>query len=911
MFQEKKSVHLVRMALAVLAGAAAMSAQAQQEPEKQDQKMQRVEITGSNIKRIEALGISPVTIMTRESIARSGATSVLDLMRNLTSAGGNGGEMSSSSSFRNGATSVTLRGLPTLVLLNGYRLPSSGSDEYSGQTSVDLNSIPLAAIERIDVLKDGASAIYGTDAVGGVINFILRKDYQGFAMDASTGSTTHGDGEVNKVSLSGGFGDRDTQKFNVTYSASYEQSKRIRGVDRDWANKTDFTGHKGGLYQGNVYGAKGTDPGTLSLGGSERRPDPECDAAHAKPYPDAPEWFAAANRNACFYSEAEARDLVRPYTRYGAALTANWDLTPDVSLFANLFYNHFDTRIIGTPAWIQNANRSGALRVAANNPFNPYGVPVTVRRLFQAAEGGTGTDVNTSWLVGGATGRAANWDWTTSVGRSEETGDTRVYGSFMHDKLHEYLLAGKYNPFGGNHNSAETISALTADQYTKTKSTTEFVKAVASREFGELPGGKIGLAVGAEYKRESLVYDPSQAWRDGAIGIYSTLLGADGSESLKAVFAELNLPLLKNLEAQAAVRYDNYQLAGSTTNPKVGLRWTALPQLMFRTSYSTGFRAPTLSQRFNEGRGGYENTRDNKRCVEGDVYFDTACSGSVLSLLSGTKSLKPETSKQFNFGFVAEPVKNLTAGLTFWSIKWNDRIENLDNESVLAGEDTVYKSSVSRFAVTPEDLAAYNELTPAQRAAMGPLVGRLKQLNVGLINRSEVKTSGLDAELSYTWRTADLGKFKLAGEASYTLKYDRVLLPDDPDVNCPNNTACEAGEYGYPKLQAKLGVNWDRGDWSATASANFTSHYRVDRTPSENINLHYDEYAGGLSIPSATTIDASVSYSGFKNLVLRGGANNLFDRAPAFDPSSNLGYDSDYGNPRGRYVYVSASYAFK
>ncbi|MET3133227.1 iron complex outermembrane receptor protein [Oxalobacteraceae bacterium GrIS 1.11] len=908
MLNEKKIVQLVRLAVAVIAGAATMAAQAQ---EAQPEKIQRVEITGSNIKRIDSEGISPITVMTRESIARSGATSVTELMSKLTSAGKNGGEMESAGSFRNGATKVELRGLPTLILLNGYRLPASGSDEYSGETSVDLNSIPLAAIERIDVLKDGASAIYGTDAVGGVINFILRKDYEGFAMDATQGQTTHGDGANSKVSLSGGFGDRDAQKFNVTYSASYEDSKRIRAVDRKWSNTEDFTNRPGGLHMGNGYGAKGSDPGTLSLGGAQRMPDPECAPNHVKPYPDAPEWRAGPNRNACMYSTAESVDLVRPYSRYGAASTANWDLTPNLSLFANLFYNHFDTKVKDAPMFIQNADRSGALDVAADNPYNTYGVPVVVRRLFPADEGGSSTSVNTTWLVGGATGHVGAWDWTASIGHSQEDGKTVVLGSYMFDKMQEYVANGKFNPFGGNHNSAQIISELSADQYTKTKSQTNFAKAVASTEFGQLPGGKIGLAVGAEYKKESLKYDPSQAWRDGAIGNYTTLLGIDGSESLGAVFGELNLPILKNLEAQAALRYDRYQLAGSTTNPKLGVRWTPMPTLMVRSSYSTGFRAPTLSQRFNEGRGGFLNAKDPKRCVKGDDYFDDDCSRSVLSLLTGTKELKPETSNQFNLGFLIEPVKDLTFGMTYWNIKWNDRIENLDNESVLAGEDGAYRNSVTRLAPTAEDQAAYNSLTPAQQASLGPLVGQLKQLRAGLINRSRVVTNGLDAEASYTVRSANFGKFKLSGEGSYTIKFNKSLLPDDPQINCPNNTACEAGQFELPRLLAKLSLNWDRGPWTATSTANFTSHFHVDRTPAENINFYYDEYNKGQMISSMTTVDVSASYAGFKDLVLRVGANNLFDRDPAFDPKSSLGYNTNYGNPRGRYVYVSAAYTFK
>lgn len=907
MFKEKKGVAVVRLALAAIAGAAMVNAYAQQ----QDENVQKIEITGSNIKRVASEGISPITVITKEEIARTGATSVLDLVRHLTAAGGNSGEFSGSSSFRNGATEVSLRGLPTLILLNGYRLPNSGSDAYSGQTSVDLNSIPLAAIERIDVLKDGASAIYGTDAVGGVINFILKKNYQGVNVDASYGKTTYNDGDISKFSISGGFGDRSKDNFNLTYAASFEDAKAIRGVDRPWANKTDFTGSPGGLYQGGVYGAKGTDPGTLSLGGSQRMPDPECSADHIKPYPDAPEWFAASNRNACMYSAAESKNLARPYTRYSGTLTGNYDISPTLNVFGNVFYNHFDTRIVGSPAWIQNADRSSILTVAADNPYNTYGKTVKIRRLFPAAEGGTGTNVDTLWLVGGVNGQIGDWDWTASVGHSEEKGMTRVYGSFMHDKLQQYVLDGRFNPFGGNHNSEQVINELTADQYTKTNSKTDFAKFVASTEFGHLPGGKIGAAVGAEYKRESLAYDPSQAWRDGAIGIYSTLRGIDGSESLGAVFGELNLPILKTLEAQAAVRYDRYQLAGNTTNPKLGLRWSPTDKIMFRTSYSTGFRAPTLSQRFNEGRGGFGSTRDPKRCINGNVYFDTDCNATALSLITGTKTLKPEKSDQFNIGFVVEPVKDLNFGLTYWSIKWKDKIDNLDNSTVLAGEDGAYRADVIRYDVSADDQAAYDALSATQRAAIGPLVGRLKQINAGFINRSETTTSGIDVDASYTFHTQNFGKFKVAGDATYTIKYNRSLMPDDPLVNCSGNMACENGQYGYPNLLAKLGVNWEKGAWNATSTANFTAHYHVDRDPNATINAYYDLYNQGYMIPSMTTVDASVAYSGFKNMQVRVGVNNVFNRDPAFDPSSDIGYDNTYGDPRGRYIYASISYKFK
>lgn len=906
--KQKRCALAVHLALSVIAGVSTDLAYAQ--TTNGDEKVQRIEITGSNIKRIQTETSSPIAVISKEEIVRSGATSVLDIMRNLTAAGGNGGELAGSNSFRNGATEVTLRGLPTLVLLNGYRLPMSGSDEYSGQTSVDLNAIPTAAIERIEILKDGASAVYGTDAVGGVVNFILRKDFTGLNLNAGYGRTTYNDGAISNLSAAYGFGDRAKDGFNVTASLSYEKAEAIRAVDRDISKSINKTNRENGIFGSNVYGNYGNDPGTLSTGGSQRMPDPACRPENRIAYPDLPEWFAAPNRNACMYLRADNTDLARPYTRYGGVLTANWDIAQNTTVFVNGFYNHFDTTLNSSPLYVQNATRTGPLRVEANHPNNTYGTPVVVRRLFQAERGGTDNTTKTSWLVAGVNGQTAGWDWTASFGHAEEKGHIQMYGAYMFDKLQSYLAAGKYNPFGGNNNSAQIISELSANVYVDTKSSTDFAKLVGSTEFGSLPGGKIGFAIGAEYKKQSLSYDPSQNYQNGEIGNYTILRSINGSESLSALFTEVNLPILKNLEANAALRYDKYENSGNTTNPKIGLRWTATPTFMLRSTYSTGFRAPTLSQQFSGGRGGFSSARDPRRCVAGNVYFDNDCSGSVLALLTGTKNIQPEKSSNANIGFVFEPVKDLNLAMTYWRITWKNRIEQLDNETVLAGETGSYAKSVERNAVTPEDIAAYNALSADQRAKLGPLVGKLKQVNIGLINRSKVFTDGFDLDGSYTLRTAS-GKYKAFTEISYTKSFERSLLPDDPDVNCPNNTACEVGEHSYPRVLAKLGLDWEQGPWNATVVANYISSYKVSRSATATINAYYDQYATGVMVGSSTLFNVSAGYKGYKDLSLRFGINNLFNREPPFDSGASNGYDTSYGQPRGRHVYVSASYNFK
>lgn len=910
MFQEKKSVRLVRLALALVAGSAMMTAQAQQEPLKQEEKIQRVEVTGSNIKRIEQEGVSPITVLSKEDIMRSGANSVLDVMRTLTAAGGNGNEFSGSNSFRNGATSVSLRGMPTLILLNGNRLPVSGSDSSDGFTSVDLNMIPLAAIERIEILKDGASAIYGTDAVGGVINFIMRQNYQGLDLNASYGTTTLGGGDVSKFSVAGGFGDRATQKFNVTYAAMVEDNKRIKGTDREWANRIDFTNKPGGLNYANVYGAHGTGPGTLAIG-KTRFPDPECAESAKKPYPNGAEWFPSPIRNGCLAAAAEYNDLVSASRRYGVTAGLNWDLTPELSAFATAFYTSNEKRIVGQSSWLQDRDRN-PIWVAPDNPFNTYGKWVQVRRNFPVYEGGINTKVDTAWLVGGLKGQLAGWDWSATLAHSQESGDTTTLGAYKLEALNKALDEGRFNPFGVNKNSQALINELSGDMSVNTKSKSDSIKLQASNEFGQLPGGKIGVSVGSEFRKNSLEYTPSQDWQQGLLGQFAVLPPISGSENLAAVYGELSMPIQKNLEAQVAVRYDKYELAGDTTNPKFGLMWTPTKAVMLRANYSTGMVAPSLPQRFGGGRDSFNPTRDTKRCVPGDAYFDSDCSGWVKSTSLATKDLQPEKSSQYNLGFIIEPFKDFNIGLTYFDIKWKNKIEVIDNKTVLENEDGVYSANVKRDPVTQADIDAYAKLSAANQAMLGPLRGSLANIAAGWVNRFASHTSGIDLDGSYTIRSNSVGKVKLFGAATYTIKYDTVMLPGSVYINCPNNTSCDTGEYNNPRVLANLGFNWDMGPWATTAVANYVAGTKVDRTPSTTHNSYgYDLYKKGGTIPSITTVDTSVAYSGFKNLIVRVGANNLFNHDPVFDPSSDLGYNSSYGNPRGRFIYANLNYKFK
>uniref|UniRef100_UPI0030EE8A2A TonB-dependent receptor n=1 Tax=Undibacterium luofuense TaxID=2828733 RepID=UPI0030EE8A2A len=539
----KKRPQLKKMSLAIalcIGTAPVAFAQTADKTDKEAKKdaPQRVVITGSNIKRIDSEPVSPVATISKEQIARSGVTSVVDLLRNVSSAGGNLGEYNGTNSFRNGATSINLRGLPTLVLLNGYRLPMSGSDGYDGSTSVDLNAIPLAAIERVEILKDGASAIYGTDAVGGVVNFITKQDNAGITVDASYGRTGYNDGGVAKASVAGGLGNRSEDRYNLTYAFSAENSKTIKQSDRPWANRFDFR-KDGGLFQGNVYGSKGDDPGTLSFGGSQRFPDPACAKEKQIPYFDAPEWFAAANRTGCFYTPAEGYHFRPEIHRYSLTTVLNYDISDQTSAFIQLFGTRTEVKQISPPSSLLTAD-GDPIRVAANNPFNPYGRSVVVRRLFPAKEGGLESDVNTLWLVGGIKSQIGNWELSASAGHSEERGNIRIKGAFLRAKMDDYLTNGKFNPFGGNNNSADIINQLSADMGIAAKTKTDFVKLSATTEFGKLPGGAVGFATGAEFKRETLSFDPTKDWQNGAIGGYTVNGSISGSENLKAVYGEFS-----------------------------------------------------------------------------------------------------------------------------------------------------------------------------------------------------------------------------------------------------------------------------------------------------------------------------------------------------------------------------------
>jgi len=608
----------------------------------QAQKVEKIEVTGSNIKRIDTETAAPVQIITREEIERSGKTTITELLRSLPqNLTGGLNDLTGSNSFSSGASTVSLRGLgstATLVLLNGRRVAPYGlADPNFGQSGVvNLDSLPLDVVDRIEILKDGASAIYGSEAVAGVINIILRKDYKGAQVSASYGINR--DSEYQRWRANGtiGFGDLARDRYNVMLSASFQKEGALFGRERPFANfgfdaEANNNGTSFHTFPANVYS---TD---FAIGGNPSAP--ACPAPYAinSPFDD--------GTGFCSFDPSPLVTLLPATDRVSVMASAKWALGGSLEAFAEASFTKSKQRVV-----IQPVPFSFAFNLPPNNPLNniapwnglypaEYGAlagtehglgagnsvillrpgtpfyptafiqsqlspgdplpPLTV--FYRSNETGNRDLTDHSEaprLVLGLRGVNSEWEWETAFLRSQSKVREQVNDGYpANSKILPILNSGRVNFFGPN--TPEVQAELRAANFTgdafNVKSTLTSVSAKASRELWALSGGNVGLALGAELRREDYLFDPNPTIQTGDISGYGgNFLTTDRSRRVDALFGELNLPLIKGLEVNFAARFDRYEGVGNSTTPKASMRWQPVPQVLVRAALGKGFRAPSL-----------------------------------------------------------------------------------------------------------------------------------------------------------------------------------------------------------------------------------------------------------------------------------------------------------------------------
>lgn len=848
------------------------------------QTLERVIITGSRLPQIEGETALPVQIITREEIERSGITTPAQLLE-LVPANVNSfnDAMAVDSGARPGLSAVNLRGLgggATLVLINGRRLANYAFDG----ARVDVNSIPLAAIDRVEILKDGASAIYGSDAIAGVINFILRKDYTGAEVSGYGSITQHGGGETWLASSTIGFGSLAADRYNAFVTATFQKNEALRAAERDISR----TGYRPEI--GLIGLSFLTFPANIVDLPRRRLVNPTYAEGCAPPIslPRPP--------RECGFDSPSTIDLLPEVERGSILGRASWRLNPNTDLFAEALHsrNRFEKRI--APPSIMPMTPFGQLLYPVSGPFYPTafaganGLSGNLLLAYRAVELGRRINIITSdaqRFVVGAEGDLAQWNYSASVIYSRNTQEDEYLNGWVYaSRLVPAMRTGLINPFGPSGPEGQALLASTAYSGTPhtAKGTTSAFNVFASRNIAQLPAGPLALAIGGDVRREKLSNDWDPSLLSGDPLLFSTPRSVEGSRSVYALFAELGVPIMRGLEAQLALRYDHNSDFGSTTNPKIALRWQPIRPLLLRGAWGTGFRAPPLYDLYQVPySAGVIGFRDPVRCPVTGAIDD--CEVVAPSTTGGNRELRPEESTQWYAGLVFEPTRGLTLGLDYWNIKIENVIEALRLDVALQS----YDQFSFRFIRGPVDPAFPN------------LPGPILNFDGTRINIDSRKTSGIDASIVWNTPKFDWGTLRLSVLGTYVMQWtatvggvDMVSLGSDAFVNA------------IPRWRTWSTLNWNRGFWGATLSHAYVASY-TDQFPGAN--------GAPRDVGSFMTWDVQGTYSGFRRWRLAAGIRNLLDEDPPasnrFTSSYQVGFNPQLHSPLGRLFYLRATYAFK
>jgi iron complex outermembrane receptor protein len=883
---------------------------------------QRVEITGSSIKRVDAETALPVQVIQRAEIAATGAATVEELLTRISAATSNGviAPSMAAGATTGGLASASLRGLSstrTLVLINGRRVSAFGA--IGDSVSVDVNSIPLAAIERVEVLKDGASAIYGSDAIAGVVNFVLRKDVRGGEVAAEYGSSTHGDGAVTRLSLLYGLGDTAADGYSLTLIGTYQKEDGLFGRDRAFARSGISAEHFNDTSSGNSF------PANIAFGGNSYNPmAPDCAPSVSSPL---------FGPGICRYDPSPDVQLVPPTQRLGLMVHGAIPLGADVEAYGefSIAQNRINTVIQPVPL-------SDQFALPPNHPLfdvDPYfgkativlrpGTPYYPTDFVQGIVGAgqplpdvlvryrsvlTGnrdiTDIVTPVrAVLGLRGTLGRWDFDAALLHSvSEVRETVNNGYPAYSRILPLLNSGEVNFFGPNTpevQAAADAAQFRGDAYVNKTGLTS-LGGHASVDLATLPGGPLALAVGAEARRESYRSSPSAAIQSGDISGYGgNFLPVDRQRDVGAVYTEVDLPFAKGAELDLAVRHDRYQGSGSATTPKASVRWQPLRELVLRGSIGAGFRAPGLTDLFGPQVTGVTSNgqSDPLRCGIDGNNSSNDCSTQFPTLAGGNPGLQPEKSRNITLGAVAELPGGLSIGLDGFDIRLTKTIvPGVPVETILGDLD--------RFGF----LVHRGPADPNFPNLPGPIV----QIDQTSLNLGQTHIRGVDVDAKWRLPSTSLGAFTLSLTGTWFNRY-QVQAPDgsSSDGIADANSLASANAAGIvPRWKHYLSLAWRGGAWSASLAQSYQTGYRDVPGTFEDPSDPAFQYR---HVGSYVTYDALANCQVSHALELGLGIKNLLDTDPPYTNNGGqsffqAGYDPTYADPRGRFLYARATYKF-
>ena len=902
--------------------------------------LEAIVVTGSYIRRTDTESPSPVDVINADDILKSGKTTIADVIKTLSS--DNSGTLTSnfSGAMAGGASGVSLRGLTvdaTLVLVDGHRMANYPLADDGQRPFVDIGSLPLGIVDRVEVLKDGASAIYGSDAIAGVVNIITKKEFTGFDASVNLGSSYKADGLEQRLTATYGFGDLANDGHNFYVNVEYHHQAEIKQEDRgSYLNNDDLRAYGGNDLRGGIvqqappnnggYTAVGQvaplgiAPGQTALSQLDQfYLLPGCKPQNLN-YSGGCTWDTNLYKK--IQPRAEGLDLTAKWTQ---KLGDNWTSTLAASFFRSESEqwrqpNNYLNGIATVPFVWAGANgtlvdqtdpTTTKIVLPANhpdNPFNPASPYFAGAQAFYGAAfanyigkpallNAALTDIpvqisryqtDVIRLVDDLNVHLGDWDTNLSAGFVRAATRTTYTGFIRASALNAALADDEYR-IGQNAylNSPALYQTLAPETHDTATSTLTYFSANASRPIAPLPGGDLALALGAD-ARFTRLDNPGEPYATEGDILMDGSFYAKGTQDVYAAFAELSAPITHRLELDAAARVDHYNTAGTSFTPKFGVKWKVIPQLALRGTFSRGFRAPGIAESGNSSAASSTNApTDDARC--GATGKPSDCGAGYVAVLSqANPNLKPEHSRSYTLGVIVEPIHAINFTADYFNILRTNEIVSspLDPSNAVRGVQqpgTNYPGPIIYYA------------TP-------------------YINASESRTSGFDGELRTIFPLGAFGSLMAKADASYLIESTQIIEGSEYHFAGTVGPTSLSGATGTPRTRGTFTLEWSYQPVTIGATLNYRSHmYGVD--PSNGpACIQLTDPNPHCYVASFTYLDMYAQYQASPHLQLTATVDNVTNRLAPLDTATyggtNYNPSLDQAGAVGTFFEMAVNYHF-
>ena len=907
-----------------------------------------VVVTGSNIRRTDAESPSPVSVISAEEIGKQGFNSLADAIRSVSADNSGTLTQAFSGAMAGGASGVSLRGLSvdaTLLLVDGHRMAPYPLADDGQRPFVDISSLPLGIVARIEVLQDGASAIYGSDAIAGVVNIITKKEFQGLDISGGLGSTYRWDGQSQRFAMTWGTGSLAEDGHNFYFNAEFRHQEAIaqeaRGSYIAALNLAPWGGPdlRGGIVNGNtpVPGTSYTVPGQVAPLNALQDPAAAVTPVPVFQLPGCASQDVIPNNGGCAWDTNLYKKL-QPRTE-GLNLSAHWTQRLGSNWTNSISANYFLSQSeqyrqpnaynvgVGLVPFVWAGAKSGIVNqfdlsntkillspTSLDNPFNPQSPYYAAAQSFYTQNGyqfstlsgqpavfyGALTGVPSQHtfyytdvyrFVDDLAGTAHGWDLSAAVGYVRDETHITYQGFIDVANLNAAFASGTLRVGQNAHlNSAALIASLAPETHDVAISDIAFISGTATRNLASLPGGDLAVAAGVEAR----ILQQNNPGEPGALQGNVLMDGsfyASGSQTVQAAYVEFDIPITHTLEANLAGRVDHYGAAGTAFTPKYGMKWKIIPQLAIRGTFARGFRAPGISESGNAGTASSVAPApvDPIRCPITGLAADCSGQGSAVALLTRSNpDLQPEKSRSFTLGVIIEPFRDVNLTFDYFNIKRSNEI-------------------------TPAPYSLQGAVrTPA--TAGSSLPGQIIEYITPYVNASYSLVTGVDAELKADFGLGAAGKLTLRIDFNHLIQSQQTVAGQTYHwVNTVGPIAL-SGAVGTPASRGTATVEWARGAIAAGVTYSYRSQMRG-----------YDESIGGTCVQlSATNPHCYVAGFGYatlygdyqlnEHLGLTGTITNVTNRLPPLDTATYGGqnYDAslDQAGAIGRYLQAAFHYKF-